>query len=390
MDKGGLIIGKGHVIGLELYSLDEGLGIRYAYLQKKKNKIELIAQGEVSNWEALKNQFGDRIPLAINLNTSKVLTRSITGPIDIDANIQSALPNVDTSTITASVLPSSTNHGIGLVRRDIVASLLEDARSHGFRVTTLLIGPWSLMNLSSLTGQEKVSYGGWELSDIDGNITVHKHAANPDLSLSGLDVEGNNVLAFSTAWQQLAGTVDIVSNVHTVIGSDVQEETARLRYEFGMVISAALLVILLVSQLVASNYLDKKEGALNTSLAAHQALQQEIQQLEKDAKGKQLLVSSLGIDQEDQLTLTAWEVLQDVPKGIRLNELTINPMKKITENKHIAAELGVIRVSGTCEDTREVNNWMNTIRGSHLFTGVRLLAYSLDEGVPHFEIEIKA
>ena len=364
--------------------------MRYAYLQKKKGRIDLISQGEVENWEALKNKFGDRVSLAICLNTDKVLTRSVSGPNNIDPIIQSALPNVDTSSILVSALPGTDSHGVGLIRRDSVEELLQTAHSFGFRITTWVIGPWSLMNLAHLIEQkDTISYGGWELTNKNGCIEAHKNSVKPDLDLVGLQVNGEHVLAFSVAWQHLVGAVEIISNTNSITHTDVQEETARVRYEMGIVISVTLLVLLFISQLLVSNHLDGKEGSLNTSLAAHRSLQQEVQQLKNDANSKKQLVSSLGIDQKNMLTLSAWEVLQAVPKGIRLDKLIINPMKKITKNKPIQTELGLIRVAGTCKDTKEVNNWMNMIRESELFSSVRLLSYSLDEGVPNFEIEIK-
>ena len=94
MDKGGLYIGAGHVVGVAAQANEaRAMVYTYAYLQRKGEQMLLRGTGEASSIEALLKAIGTRVPIALCLDTPRCVHRVLHSTGTPEVLVAQAFPN---------------------------------------------------------------------------------------------------------------------------------------------------------------------------------------------------------------------------------------------------------------------------------------------------------
>lgn len=381
MDKGGLIVGKGHLIGVELRQDNGEHALLFVHLHRTSKEVKIVGQGTVNSWQELKKECGDRVPISLCINDNGVLIRRLSANQPGKGLMQQAFPDIRAEEFCSTEYSAEGSAGIGIMRRERLEEILAETQEVGLRITSLYCGPWSLASLHDFLGDDMP----WD-------------AMNPK-SLDGLDQEplaigddqigAGRVLAFASAWNTLLGSNTAQTDCGTLLNGNTKEERSRLFYEKGLAIAAGVLGFVFLGHLIFSTVIDRQEGVVNADLQVHREQVRQVEQMKIAKQNKLKLLGTFGMENDRSLTLESWEILRSVPAGIQLDLLDINPTSEIEADKEIITENGIIRIEGVCENPSIVNDWLVELNTNTLFSEARLLSYIAGRNSPAFIIQLR-
>jgi Tfp pilus assembly protein PilN len=398
MDKGGLYIGAGHVVGVAVQATAAGAVVyTYAYLQRKGEQILLRGTGEAGSIEALLKDIGTRVPIALCLDTPRCVHRvlhSTGAPEDLVAQ---AFPNAPLTDLRVGQWRMGQGTGLSMVRASEVQQVLEELVGKGARAVSLHIGPWPLLGMLPLLGDlpAERTFGQHRFLFEEGALTAVERTTEPgpsELHIGEDRVPGAHALAFATAWAHLVPSADQHVTSDELVADGQRQEKARRWYEGWMLVALATLLILLTGEQLLSHSLNDRRHLLEGSGADRAALARQIAEEQAVLAERTALAQRLGLDTARRSAVFAAELAATVPEGIRLERLAVDPLSgTLKEREPAAFEHGKVLLRGTCSTTAVLNTWMDTLRRHAPGRTVRLLGYSTDVQHPEpvFEISLE-
>ena len=398
MDKGGLYIGAGHVVGVAAQANEAGAMVyTYAYLQRKGEQMLLRGTGEASSIEALLKAIGTRVPIALCLDTPRCVHRVLHSTGTPEDLVAQAFPNAPLTDLRVGQWRMGQGTGLSMVRASEVRQVLEELVGQGARAVSLHIGPWALLGVLPLLGdlplertfgQHRFRFEEGSLADLERSTGVQQ----PELHIGEDRIPGAHALAFATAWSHLVPSADEIVTTDALVTDGQRQEKARRGYEGWMLGALAIMLLLLTGEQLLSRSLSDRRHLLEGSGADRAALARQVEEEKALLAERTALAQSLGLNAARRSAVLAAELASTVPDGIRLERLAVDPLSgTLKEREPAVFEHDAVLLRGTCSTTAALNTWMDTLRRHAPGRTVRLLGYSTDAQHPEpvFEISLE-
>lgn len=397
MERGGIIVGQGEAIGVAVHAVTaEAIALTHVHLHRRKDGVHLRAQGEASDIAGLASTYGTRIPVALTMDTDRCVHRVLHRTGEPDDLLRQAFPNAALDELCTSVWKAGPTTGLSMARRSAVTEVVARFHALGFRVVRVSIGPWALLGLHALLGEEA---GAWSASGhtftfADGLLTAHattRVTEGRSIQLDADRIEDRHALAFADAWAHLVPTAERQDTPLPEVIAAQREERARYRYERGLLIAAVLFVLVIGGERAVAYQLARSRSTLKSSATTQARDRETLEALRANVQAMEGIGEELGLGRSDGLALQAAQVAATVPTGIRLDRLVEHPLRgPLKEREPLTTERGVVRVSGTCRDAGVLDAWMSVLKGTAGLSTVKLLGYSIDPetATPRFELEL--
>lgn len=397
MERGGIIVGQGEVIGVAVHAVTaEALVLAHVHLHRRKDGVHVRAQGEATDLAGLAATYGTRIPVALTMDTDRCVHRVLQRTGEPDELLRQAFPNAALDELSTSVWKAGPATGLSMARRSAVTEVVARFHALGFRVVRVSIGPWALLGLRALLGEEAEAWssGGHSFTFDDGLLTAHaatRTTEGPTIQLDADRIEDRHALAFAGAWAHLVPTAERQDTPLPEVVAAQREERARYRYERGLLVAAVLFVLVIGGERAVAYQLARSRSTLKSSATTQARDREALEALRANVQAMEGIGEELGLGRSDGLALQAARVAATVPSGIRLDRLVEHPLRgPLKEREPLATERGIVRVSGTCRDAGALDAWMSVLKGTAGLSTVKLLGYSIDPetSTPRFELEL--
>ena len=393
MEAGGLYIGSGHVIGVVLRG--EGEPLWYAHLRRRGDKVEQLAQGEAADVSALVKAVGTRVPWALVFDGPRVIHRVVQVSAQAEDALATAFPNAPLDQLLVSGHSSGEHHGFSMIRVEEMNPVRSTMQAAGARVVDLSVGPWSLLELLSVVDAEAFRLGiCGHCFTVEGNALVEHHRVElpPGLRQIGdAEVAEEAVLAWAAAWAYLVPSEQRVKPLGDPCAADRIQERARVWYE-RVLLGAAACILLLLGLDIGLRQATHATGAAQAGArAAHASALVEVGALQQQLAEREALLAQLGSAQQGALAERMALLLADVPRGIRLDRLHVEPLTApLRDREPLELLVGRTLLEGTCGDPGLLNRWVDDLQRAQPSGTVRMTAYGVAPGEtqPRFQITV--
>ncbi|MBL7955932.1 MAG: hypothetical protein JNJ91_12905 [Flavobacteriales bacterium] len=387
MEGGTTLILHGEVVGLSITTDGERPVLHYVRLKRTRREVRIVAMGEAEDVAALKKACGTRAPVALVVHTARALHRVVPAQGDLVTLLAQGFPGAPLEQLLASGWRHGNAAGLSMMRRSAMAVMNDELRAAGYRIVARSIGPWGLLHLAPLLGKngEEVSIGRHRFQLEAGSLTGYLEEDTTALAVEIGDdrIPDTHLLAYAAAWEQLVPTAQRLQLADDGIRQDQREERMRLWYERGLVAVAVVLLLMLGTHVLVEADLRTANAASGASQGERQAISERIEGLRAEVSTRTELATQLGLGRKELLAARAMRILGDVPSGILLDRVSIDPLRAgLRERERPAVDVQRIRVIGTCTDGQVLNAWMHEIRQLPGVRNVQLSGYVTDARTP--------
>lgn len=387
---------SGQVIGASVHEVGSDAPLRYVRLQRIKDEVRILEHGNATDAADLKKQCGTRAPLALVLLTPRCLHRVVRRVGTLEELVPVAFPGAPFQEIHTAGWQEVETTGVSMMRHDHAAPIITPLREAGFRIVEIAPGPWTLMQLRPLFGEQtSETIGGHRFTTGDGVLSGYlPPTTETGTTTIGTDeLPDTHLLALSLAWAHLVPTEQRLEHADMAVHQHRREEGARVWYERGLLALGAILLILLVSDTLLKSDLRSAQTDPNASTIDHAELTAANADLKERIRARETLVAQLGLTRTEPFASRAVRVLDQVPADILLDRVIIDPLlADLRPRERPTVQAQRIRIKGSCPDGQVFNAWMNVLRGTAGITNVRLITFTGDtpHKRPSFEIELTA
>jgi len=367
-------------------------------LQRKGSEVKLLGKCEgIRNATDIWEQVPAHSSVSLCLNGSGVLLKTINAEHWNDG-IDSVLPNVKAEDFIIQKMDMTDGRLlIALMRKDLLTSILKQFSEHKFWVVDLWLGPVCFHSLSSLfeKGNQDILLPGLQVQMQNGKLhRYQKSEVKPEnyYYLGGEDLWGNQLLPFASALSSMA-----VSN-HNEIPDEIEELAGEyFARKFLMKAGVAALVLVFMAVLInffAFDSLRQEQSQLSAQVETGCNLLTKLDALKSDLQQKDDFLLKSGLNTESKLSFYADRIAVDLPEGVRLNSMELNPiLKKVKKDKEIIYRTDYINVQGETNYPLELNLWIQNLKKEEWVDKVTKQEYLLKQkGAPAIfvmEISVK-
>lgn len=397
MEGGTSLVVRDQVIGVSIHSDGDRPELRFLRLQRKKNEIQILGQGIAVDAVDLKRRCGTRAPVVIVVNTPRCLHRVLPESAPLDLMVQKAFPGASLEQLHVTAWTEGTTTGLSMMRRESCVAICSSLRSCGSRIVRVSIGPWILLHLRPLLPESSGNdpeVAGNVFAIQDGKLLAPPTTLDDTGTFKiGMDeIPNSHALAIAAAWEYLVPAVQLQYLNTAEEEQDRLEEKARIRYEWGLVGLAAILLLMLIMDQGIKTWINDQQEESTFSLNDQTLLRGQVEELKEQLAAREAMAMEFGLVGSEPFALRASRLLDQVPKEIQLDRMMLNPLtSQLKDNERPSVEIRHIRLKGSCTDGNVLNAWMNTLRKVEGVVDVRLIAFSTDipGKRPVFEIDLE-
>jgi Tfp pilus assembly protein PilN len=390
------------ILGLECFlSAENNLVFSGMSLRKASSVIstEKIFDTSPALAEMLKGE--KKLPPAILVITGKGIIHkhvSWNESDDPKSLLNKALPNANlTDFYIQQSRPFNGKVLISVARRSQVDQILDQCAACKLEVIGCLLGPAVMENILPLLKSEggyqyDFLFSEYKLSVVDNHLENFT-GANPPLDGEALlgeeRVPFNRLLPFAGAFSLLAG-LQLPELIIDRIQVQKEENRQKLLFQFSLASLVGLfLVVMLVNFLVIDHYRTKNQQ-LGQQLALNRDILQKLDTLKVEFQRKQGFLERTGMLQASRVSSYADDLGRDMPPAILLSGMNINPWQKPkTEEDKISFEKKALRMTGICNQSIELNDWMQELKKKSWVKNLVLLNYSQGKGMQSGEFSLQ-
>ena len=179
-----------------------------------------------------------------------------------------------------------------------------------------------------------------------------------------------------------------------VIDNIKEEFKQKQKFEFiGWSLLIAAFSVLLVNYFVFNHYWTKTRG-LSSTLASNQSALDRYDTLKLEFAEKKEFLQQNGLLENSRTSFYADKLAASLPPSIQWIDVNIHPVKKKQVNDETEGfffENKSIKISGKCQRSTDLNDWMKEVKLKSWISSVTLLNYTQDNATDDglFLIEIK-
>ncbi|MGQ0827049.1 MAG: hypothetical protein ACT4ON_01515 [Bacteroidota bacterium] len=393
--------------GLEVTILpDNSYELNLVILKKEKSTLVTEIQKEkVTSFEVAARIIGTR-PLIVIINGKGVIHKKIR----IHENdtptalLNKVLPNTNLDEFIIQETPIySTEVFISIIRSKTLTEIVEElVKNKITSVAGCFLGPFVVNDILPLIGKdvinnENIIIGNYQLQIREQQIT--------EITSAGLTGEKNILVGDTIVPQGLlvafGGALTwFTGNENGTCNSDLikvlkEEFRQKQKYELrGWTVMAAIFIVLMINYFIFNNYWSKN-NEMSSQLVLMQSALQRYDTLKTEFTQKKEFLEQNGLLESSRTSYYADRLAIDLPASIQWTSVNIHPLKKKKtgdESETLQFENKMITISGNCQRSTELNNWMKEIKKENWVNDITLINYKQDNAKENgvFLIEIQS
>lgn len=373
--------------GIELYILpDNSFLLKTCSVDLENNKLTISEKSEVAGTlQSVVKKTTRKEPVAINITGRGVLTKKIPVIESItQETLNRAFPNLSITDFYIQNFTSGNFSFVSIIRKEIADEILGAFNDSGNTVLVISLGPFVFFQVSNQVNTYglKIQFDGHQIffaenRDWEDYKFIPGASSEFPLKIENEKIEEKYLLAYAAGFQlALYNRLDPVAAESIDTGLVDFLEKKKFTFRLGAVL-AMFFALLLVNFLVFSYYHDKNEYLLS-QVTRYSFDSESLSKISEELKENENLLKELGWNQGLRFSFICDEVGKTTPKGINLNNLTINPLNSnLSQERQTAVyENGQVKISGKTIDMGSVNNWIYLLREKQWIKQVVLDSYS--------------
>lgn len=348
-------------------SAGENWEVDFVEIQRSSKEIKLIDKGDaIRSTEDLWARLPEHGKISLNLSGTGILIKEVNTE-QLEDGIETILPNVKQKEFVVQNLSLKNGKSIlAMMRRDLLASVLEEFTKRNLWVTDLCLGPVSLKIVEPLFANHTtlIRLSGMELGIEAGEFTCFQRSEeiySGYYSVAGEDLLSRQLLPFAAA----------VSSVATIHSKQQTDEVANLSQEYfarqvlkkGGFTALIVLFLIVLLNFVAFDSLRKEQTKFSLQVETGKNLLIKLDELRSNFTQKEDFLKKSGLNKNSQLSFYADRLAADLPVEVRLTSMEINPlMKKIRVGKESRFAANIIMVKGETMHPLQLNRWIQSLK----------------------------
>ena len=381
--------------GVEIFILpDSSFEISVTVLKKEKSSLlTVIQKSGIKNIEEAAAAMDGKLPLILVLNGKGIIHKKVSiSEQDTPATLlNKVLPNANLQDFCVQQTTLSASEAfVSVIRASVLNDVANELNACGLKaIVSCFLGPFTVNNLLGIIDQsgidnEMLSTGRLQLQIREQQITEVQAAGESAMTVPvkvGDDkIPAQELIAFAAAMSYFVSGSEGILNSGT-IGLLKEEYTQQRKFEFrgwGFLIS--VFILLLINYFVFNNYWTKSNG-MNATLSMNQSAVQRCEQLKKEYADKKEFLEQNGLLENSRTSYYADRLAESLPASIQLTEMNIHPLKKKAaddESDNLFFENKRIAISGKCQRSTELNDWIKELKQKNWIADVVLMNYNQD------------
>ncbi len=402
------IIQNKTAVGVEVILLPEGgYLINAVVLKKTKASLNTDKQKEgIADFEELAEFIGTELPIVLVLNGKGIVHRKISFSENDTALtlLNKVLPNANPNEFDLQqTLISPTQVFISLIRSSVINEVLEELKKNKLtNIASCLLGPFSVNNLLPLINKNGIANGQFNFNAYQLQVTEQQIAdvtitatekINEDVFIGDEAIHSKQLIPFAAALSYFTGADAGIINSEDI---NAVKEEFKQKQKFKLIGSALLVftfTVLLVNYFTFNHYWTKSRN-MGTELTLNQSALNRCNNLKAEFNRKKEFLEQNGLLENSRTSFYADRLAESLPSSIQWIDVNIRPVKKkqdAEETEGLLFENKLIKISGRCQRSTDLNNWLKEVKAKSWISSVTLLNYkqnsAADDGL--FLMEIK-
>ena len=394
MGLGANITENKQIIGLDCLLSADG-NSRYSALWLKKTSSKIITEKvfeKIESLEAFSNSLKEKPPVVLILNGKGIIHKHVSWNETDDGKslLHKAIPNA--SPVEFYLQQSEPFNGkilLSIARRSFVDQILDQCLLNKLEVIGCSLGPCVLESILPLLDigkgyQYDFSFSEYSLSVVDNHLENFKSGQPSEegqVKIGEDEISFASLIPFAAAFSTLAGLAVPKTDIHRV-QTQKEENKQKHLFLFTLYGFVGFLLILMLANFFVFDHFKSKKQHLEHVMALNRDILQKQDTLTKEYHRKQEFLERTGMLQASRASFYADDLGRDLPAAISLSGMNINPFQKPkTEEEKISFQNKTIRISGFCNQSLELNDWMQGLKKKTWVKNLVLLNYSQGKGM---------
>ncbi|MFD2162283.1 PilN domain-containing protein [Paradesertivirga mongoliensis] len=375
--------------GLELHLLQNGsISGRLCTISIQKNSLSIDAKSEFTGSleEILKKVPKDK-QVSISLSGKGILTKKSEKEEDItEDKLLRLYPNIDPTQFYIQNFISGEFSFVSIVRKEVLDEIIRACKKEGISPLLINLGAFAsshiLKQLNSYGNELKFDGHVISLSET-GEWQDYKYSASSRAEFPvkiGIEPIGEQyLLAYAAAFQLvLYYKLDAVEMPVDAIQHNLSDFEQKQKFNFRLGTILAVFFVLLLINFLLFSYCDSKNNVLLAEVSQSTASVETLQQTEKSIEENEKLLKGIGWYKGISHAWLADQLGQSLPPGIRLKEISINPLNPIESNRQRKEihKIGTIELVGETSNLDAVNELIYRLKSKSWLKRVNLDNFS--------------
>lgn len=398
------------VAGIEIILLsDHSFEINCVVFKKNKSVLQIEKQREgIKTIEELINYVDVHLPVVLVVNGKGIIHRKVSFSENdtISTLLNKVLPNANNNEFYFQETEiHSTQKFISIVRAVAIDELVEELKKNKFtNIVACLLGPFVANNLISLIDPNLIdneywSFGTYQLQIREQRITelsmVDANSTNTKILIGEDSIAQKLLIPFAAGLSYFVGTENGIQN-SVAIDFLKTEYKQKQKFQFFSWVLVILSLIILMGNYSIFNHYWNKGNEMNAQLLLNQSALSRFDTLKKEVAQKKEFLEQNGLLENSKTSFYADRLAASLPSSIQLTEMNIHPLKKKQANDvsdGFSFDTKIINLTGNCERSTDLNDWMKDIQLKSWIADVTLVNYrqdkEIDKGLFLLEIKLK-
>lgn len=397
--------------GVEVIIGDNGIaGINLVVVALNKSALTIeTARIGVKDIPSLRPLMPSHIPVNLVISGRGIMHKLLEGSDDPDdaALLQQALPNAQPDEFYMEKEPAAGSGSnqilLSIIRKNRAHEIVGEFGNNGIYVVSASLGPFCvrsilpLLNGNSHEGQFEINLSGRWLcysKSMIREFNVSNFSGNGSRIAVGTEsMDERSVVPFAAAFQYFFSQAERTATKVPVIKNAQAEVAGRRMFRILAATTLVFYFVFLVVNFFVFTYLSGKFNELESSVSQNREILTGYEKLKSELAEKRRFLHNTGLLEPSLASFYADRLAAGMPTGIRLEGISINPpLKKPGDDKTIAFNMNFIRISGECNETSTLNNWVHYIKEQQWVKEVTIADYSkkVPSAPAEFRLEISA
>ncbi len=390
------------LLGLDcLLSGDGTVSCSAILLKKAGSKVVTEKVFESCNsLQALSSQMKDKPPVVLVINGKGIIHKHISWNESDDARtlLGKVLPNASlTDFYIQQSAPFNGKVLVSAARRSLIDQILDQCAEQKLDIIGCSLGPLIIESILPLldTGggyQYDFSFLEYSLSIVDNHLETFKTAQpfqDGTVKIGEENISFSTLLPFAAAFSALAGIPASHAEVDRVSTQREDNRQKRL-FQFTLAGIVGFFLLVMLINFFAFDHFRSKKQHLEQQLSLNKDILQRLDTLTNEFHRKQGFLERTGMLQASRVSAYADDLCRGVPQSITLSGMNINPWQKPkADEDKVSFQKKTMRLSGFCNQSIELNDWMQEIKKKDWVKNIVLLNYSQTKGMQSGEFALQ-
>ncbi|WP_281323426.1 PilN domain-containing protein [Flavobacterium aestivum] len=358
-------------------------------VKKKGTKLNIVSMASFTEFEDLKKNTDQNLPLLLLFDGKGVLNKAIDFNNEADV---SWYKNIDLNSIYYTSLKSLNTDFISFSRKNIINDTITKFQKNNFQIIDVYLGSFISAILINSIKKETILSNDLLLefeNDTLDNFVKQTDSAKKENYLIGKETITNTYLPlYATVIDFFIKPKEISKTKIETLNTDEVIYKKAFKY-LGISMLIGFLASLLIS-FILIQYYTSKNATLNIQNIYTDKNYQKILELEKQKENKQKILLESGFSSSKFLSFYSYEIIKIVPHDVSLTVLDITPLtKEAKTNQKLSFEANMITVKGETYNESSFNTWMESLKKMNWLENFEIISLKKDKkNKSQFEVKI--